>query len=361
MAKLLLAGHFGCGNLGDDAIFMGLIFGLGDANYEFTILSGNPEETFRNYGIRSVNRMDFGVVEQELAKCDALVFPGGSVFQDVTSVRSVAYYSRIVKMAKKAGKKVIMVGQGVGPLTRFFGKRMAAAAFNMADKIVVRDPMSVSALREMGVTKPMAVGADSAFLLPEPHGIEEASGFAVGTMRTIGIAPRPFGKDKKKAIQVFGDLARLVFQANMVPVLIEMDKNHDGPLILEISKAQGGKIPDLRKLPNPMQLQGRMARMDAVIAMRLHAGILATTVGVPAMMINYDPKVAAFAKMLDFGSSIGVENITAQRIFDSFQTFLKEKERNLRTLERKREEFRKLAQLNVTAIDESLNVKASAK
>jgi len=355
MPNLVLAGHFGCGNLGDDAILLGFVQAIG-SQFDLTVMSGAPEDTYRLYGLRSIPRMDMGAFGEEIDKADALVFPGGSIFQDATSARSVAYYSNLVKRAKKSGKKVFMVGQGVGPLTSFFGKRMAAAAFNAADAIICRDPSSPSALKEIGVTRPVRVGADLAFLLPDQPPSDDAS-FAVGNMKTVGIAPRPYGKNPKEAVQMFGDLARLLFQANMMPVLIEMDSKHDGPLILEISKSQGGKVPDIRKLNTPMQVQGRMARMDSLIAMRLHAGILATTVGVPPFMVSYDPKVAAYSKMLDLGGSMPIEGLTAQRLFENFSAFQRDRERNIKVLLKKRDEFRQAALISVEAVREGLGVR----
>jgi polysaccharide pyruvyl transferase CsaB len=352
MPHLTLAGHFGCGNLGDDAILLGFVQEIG-RDFDVTVLSGAPEETYRNYGLRSIPRMDMQAYRTELERTDALVFPGGSIFQDVTSVRSVAYYSNLVKVAKKAGKKVYLVGQGVGPLSGFFGKRMAASAFGAADQIVCRDQQSPQLLRTLGVKIPIQVGADCAFLLPESK-VDEGSAFSIGNMRAVGIAPRPLGKDTPKMIQLFGEFARSLLANGYYPVFLEMDSKHDGPLLAEISKAQGGKVPEIRKLITPMQIQGRIGRMETVVAVRLHAGILATTMGIPPLMISYDPKVTAFSKALDFGINLNVQDITAPRLFENFQAFMKDRDRNIRSLERKREEFRNSAMLNVEVVRDGL-------
>lgn len=347
MPNLLLAGHFGCGNLGDDAILLGFVQGL-TPDFELTVMSGAPESTFRLYNLRSIPRKDFTAFKTELERCDALVFPGGSLFQDATSGRSVGYYAQIAKMAKRAGKKVIFVGQGVGPLKGGCAKSWTAGAFNMADAIVCRDPQSPTLLKSIGVKKPIQVSADCAFLMPEPKAKDD-SAFGVGNMKAVGIAPRPFGRPKE-CLQFFGDLARLMFQNQIVPVLVEMDAQFDGPLIYEIGKANGGKIPDIRKLETPTQMQSRLARLDSIISMRLHGGILAATVGIPPMMLSYDPKVAAFSKMLGFDTSISTENMNAQRVFEAFQQFQRDRERNIKILERKREEFREQARLNCQVV-----------
>ena len=349
----MLAGYIGCGNLGDDAIMLGLVHALGAEGYEFTVMSGAPEETYRLYGLSGMPRRDMKRFEELIAEHDALVFPGGSIFQDATSMMSPGYYAKLVEVAKRAKKKVIMVGQGVGPLTSFLGKRASIGAFNSADAIAVRDPASMALLKELGVKTPVRVAADMAFLMPQAEATTDDESFKVGNMRAIGIAPRslPKGHD---AAALFGEFCRLVFQSGVMPVLIPMDKNEDVPLIQEISNRQGGRIPDLRKLATPVELLKRMDRMDAVIAVRLHAGILASSVGCPPLMIGYDPKVTAFAKMLELGPALALDGLTGQRMFDAFSTFLKDRDRNVKFLAKKREEMVKLATLNIELLRETI-------
>lgn len=354
MARILLAGYFGCGNIGDDAILLGIVEGLRHSNHDLAALSGAPEETYRYHGVTAYPRKDFKAIREALEGRDALVFAGGSIFQDTTSLRSVYYYSSLVKEAKKLGKKVLFVGQGVGPLKRFFGKRWAASAFNAADAIVVRDPASASLLNSLGVKKQIRLAADPAFLLPSVAAIDDGQGFGVGDMKAVGLAPRSFGKSTKEVVELFGGLARLLFQANMMPYLIEMDRANDGPLIDAIEKQQGGKIPDLRKIISPIDMQKRIARMDSMIAMRLHAGILATTVGVPPYMVSYDPKVSAFAKILELNAVSEIGNTSPQRIFDGFMAFQKSRERNVGLLQSKHEELVKLARVNLDTINSCL-------
>jgi polysaccharide pyruvyl transferase WcaK-like protein len=197
--------------------------------------------------------------------------------------------------------------------------------------------------------------ADMAFMLPPVQLTDDVQGFTVGNMKTVGISARPLDK-KTDIATLFGDFCRLLYQNGSMPVLIEMDRDEDGPLIAEIAKRQGGKIPDLRKMSTPMQLQQRLLRMDSIVAMRLHAGILATTVGIPPLMVSYDPKVTAFAKMMDLGTPLSIQGLTAQRLFDTFTSFQKDRERNGRLVERKRDEMRKLAELNIELVRNTVRV-----
>ena len=352
MPNLLIAGHFGAGNVGDDAILVGFADGISRVGgFEITAMSGSPEDTFRNYNIRGIPRKNLAAFNEALSQTDALVFAGGSIFQDATSVASAMFYASLVKRAKKAGKKVFLVGQGVGPLTKFLSKRAAASAFNMADGIVVRDPISAQTLRDLGVKRPIKMGADSAFLLsPNRDGGEN---FQVGDRKSIGIAPKLIGRGLKESVALFGEFTRLVFQSNYMPIMIAMDRNEDTPLIQAINESQGGRIPDLRKVHRPQDIQARIQRMDAVVAVRLHAAILAASVGTPSLMISYDPKVSAFAKLIE-APCVPAEGLTSSRLLENFQLFMKNRERYVAATERQRAELVKLAEVNVETVVESL-------
>ncbi|HXH59959.1 MAG TPA: polysaccharide pyruvyl transferase CsaB [Fimbriimonadaceae bacterium] len=349
--RLVLAGYFGRGNLGDDAILLGFDRAVNGLGYGYVTICGSPEGLMRNYGLKGVGHLDFKAVQSAIEESDALVFPGGSVFQDVTSVRSVAYYANLIKAAKKADKKVVMLGQGIGPLNRFLGKRLAVSAISMVDAIAVRDAESAKDLQRLGVQRPSRVTADMAFLLPEPPGEKEQAKFGVGGMKSIGVSARPSGNDKgKHVVQVFSQLLRLLFDKGWVPAMIEMDREIDRPIIDRIGKSHGGKVPEIKGLTSPVELQKRLMRMDAVIGMRLHAGVLAATVGVPAYMVSYDPKVNAFANAMGLPTPQKIEGTTAERIFDGFQAFMKDRERVVASIRRRRDELSKKAEENIEVL-----------
>lgn len=348
MARLLLGGYFGCGNIGDDAILMGFVAGTQGMGHEMRVMAGSPERLMRNYGLQAIDRTDFKVIDAALEQADALVFPGGSLFQDVTSVRSVLYYEKLVKMAKAAKKRVLLLGQGVGPLTKFFGKNAARNAFNQADLLCVRDPASVNALRELGVKRTAIATADMAFLLPRPELTESSQDFSVGGMRTVGINCRPWGNNKEM-VDTFAAFVRLLFEKGLVPMMIPQDTVEDQAIVDQISKACNGKVPELRGLTTARQLQERIMRMDAVVSMRLHTGILATTVGVPSLMVSYDPKVTAFANMMGGASPLKVEGLTADRMWAALESLLNDRDAARAQVERKREELEKTARGNIDA------------
>jgi polysaccharide pyruvyl transferase WcaK-like protein len=175
-------------------------------------------------------------------------------------------------------------------------------------------------------------------------------------MRTVGIAPRPLGK-KIDVVGLMSEFCQMLFKSGAMPVLIGMDRHEDLPLIQQIEDRAGGKIPDLRKLEGPQEVQSRLARMDTVVAMRLHAGILAATVQVPALMLAYDPKVSAFARQLDIGNSVPLDRLTGARLFDLYTTFQKDRDRNVKILDGRRHELAKAAAQNVELVAQGLGTR----
>lgn len=357
MSHLILAGYFGCGNNGDDAILLGYLnaLELASPGHDFTVMAGSPDAMQRTHNLRAIDRRDGKAFSEALATADAVVFPGGSIFQDVTSQRSVFYYHDLVKKAKKAGKKVLLLGQGVGPVTGFFGKRLTAEAFKLADVISVRDPGSISLLQSLGVKRPTKVTADSALLLPQPPDTGEGGNYGIAGTSTIGIIGRPWGKGKA-TVELFANFCRFLFQNQMMPVLIEMDSVVDAPFIDEVEKLYGGRISHVRKIATPVLIQQRLARMDGLVSMRLHGSILGALAGLLPFTVSYDPKTTAFARLLGYDTPPLIQDLTAQRLFELFSEHQRLRDRSRPLIERNLADLKKAAEGNIELTIDALRL-----
>ena len=91
--KFLLAGYFGFGNFGDEAILKYAVdvlrFYYKDAQIE--IITQSPYLAKKNLNAQGVYRFDSKALIKAIKSCDYLIFPGGSVLQDVTSLKSILY------------------------------------------------------------------------------------------------------------------------------------------------------------------------------------------------------------------------------------------------------------------------------
>ena len=90
--KVAVSGYYGYGNFGDEAILGVLIDYLFRTNAETTVFSNNPELTSAQYGIKSVKNFDILSVMKVISESDILISGGGSLLQDVTSLKSLLYY-----------------------------------------------------------------------------------------------------------------------------------------------------------------------------------------------------------------------------------------------------------------------------
>ena len=87
MTKYVISGYIGFDNFGDEAICGILTKYLKDKSAEkITVLSVNPEKTSRLYGVDSAPFLGF---IKPILDSDVLISSGGSLLQDITSLKSL--------------------------------------------------------------------------------------------------------------------------------------------------------------------------------------------------------------------------------------------------------------------------------
>ncbi len=75
-------------------------------------------------------------------KADMIVFGAGGLLQNTTSMRSLVYYLFWAFLANFLHKKVIWLGQGIGPIKGVFSRFISRKILSLAHVISVRDPAS---------------------------------------------------------------------------------------------------------------------------------------------------------------------------------------------------------------------------
>ena len=355
--KVLVAGYYGCGNLGDDALLQAFYQGLAGTNIQVVAMAGNPERLQRAVGVRAIPRREMQYFKKEMESSSALVFAGGGILQDVTSYFSLRYYAGLIQQAKKMKKPVMMLAQGVGPVTSMLGKSAATAALRQVDLLTVRDSMSAGAARALGYRGHIEVTADLAWLLQPAE--SSATEFAVGSMKAVAVSVRPW-KGEKGLAKVFGEFAQMLFRNGFVPVLLEMDHEMDRALLDEIANLHGGRCPDIRNLHTPSEMMARIARTHGVVAMRLHAGIFAAKSGIAPLMVAYDPKVTAMAEQVGLPAPIPLQGITAQRLWSAFEALERDRASITRTMQERVDAMVALATRNLDILKGRLQAQEAA-
>jgi polysaccharide pyruvyl transferase CsaB len=259
------------------------------------VLSADPAATSAAHGVETWSRSP-GAVWKALDGARLLISGGGSLVQDVTSARSAVYYLGLMVAASMRGVPVAVVGQGVGPLRRWWVRTLARHAFGRAAVLSVRDADSAALLAGLGVAAPVHVGADLAVLAPAPspsRGEDLLAGAGLhGRTPRLAVAARPWPgladpRDLGAAIRRFA-AARGV----AVCVLV-FDRMRDVAVSRALAGATGGTIIHTASVPD---LVGVIGAMDLMLGVRLHSLILAAAQGVPVVGLAYDPKVASFMR-----------------------------------------------------------------
>jgi polysaccharide pyruvyl transferase CsaB len=304
--RFVISGYYGCGNAGDEAVLAGAWDALtrrsaGEAS--LTVLSQNPQQTEALHGLPAVDRMNFPLVRRTIRESDVLLTGGGSLLQDVTSVRSLLYYLWVARAGLNAGKPVMFYAQGIGPLRRKISRLLVRSVANRAAYVTVRDEDSASLLTAIGARKPtVEVTADPAFAL-DPAGPDEIDAIIAAESLPsdrplLAVALRSWGDG---AIDLHAKLLNELHRTTnahvmVIPMQFPEDREFAGRVQSRIGL--GCSCTILSRPYPPRALLGLVARAQALVAMRLHALIFAARAAVPLVALSYDPKVDSLMRAL---------------------------------------------------------------
>ncbi len=281
MAAALLFGYFGAGNFGDEWVLASFLRNCHQANLtpdNVLVLSRHPERTAAEHQVQALPR-HWRAIFAGLRNCQSLIGCGGSLFQDVTSVRSLLFYNLIVWVAKGMGKKVALLAQGLGPLQRPFSRRLVALTLNRCDLLTFRDPVSAALAQRLGVHKDLCiVTADLTFLwddLPSPVPFYPVA---------LNLRPTAHSWTPETFRTILQEMVEGGQRLLLLPLQPEVDEKSLQPI--------AGWFPcDWQPYRHWRDGLEGIARTQLLIAMRLHALIAACLVGVSFLGLCYDPKI----------------------------------------------------------------------
>ncbi|MDK2836170.1 MAG: hypothetical protein PWP21_947 [Thermosediminibacterales bacterium] len=357
MNKILVSGYYGFGNAGDEAILAAIVKSfkkIQQIQTTITVLSNNPEETRKKHGINAVKRTNPVSILKAIAGCDILLSGGGGLLQDITSSRSISYYLSLIFLAKKMGKKVMVYGNGVGPVKRNANRKLIRSVLNKVDLITVRDERSKKELQNMGVVNSkITVTADPALMLDdfstEPGDeLIEGLGIENNNKGLIGISVRKWKKFKETSSEIarWGDY--LIKNHGFNLLFIPMHFYSDVEAAREIASKMANKPYIIEQKIEFDQIQAVVSKLDLLVGMRLHSLIFSALSSVPMVGLEYDPKVTEFLKQVDQPSGGKVGKIDHIQLIKLSEEILKNKEEHKEKLKDK------VAQLKEKAFNNTL-------
>ena len=301
--KVAVIAWIGSTNLGDDLIFAALIELLGEFNVrpqDITAFSTNPEDTSRKFGVHSVGHLDPVATLRVLSACDLVIFGGGGLIQDETSAWNLPYYYGRLWLARWLGKPIVTLGVGVGPLKTRLGRWLTRITLRGQDAVVLRDPKSRDELVDLGVRQ-ATVGADLVFGMKPVAG--EPKPYLAVSLRHY--APRsrvlPVSLSKSEAGESVTDLLASVLdeaadRTGLAIRFVSFDTDQDFAFHRKIADRMVHAVTFAT--PSTNDVIEAIGSASVVLAMRFHAGVIATMAGRPSVLIGYSPKIYALEKMV---------------------------------------------------------------
>ena len=300
---VMLCGYFGACNVGDDATLEAVLSSLPHLPKGIVPIVPAHKSDALPSGVRAIGRYNIPKIKKELAKTRLFILCGGTLLQNSTSNRSLAYYYYLSGLAAKQGARVMIYAGGIGPIIGDEAAYEAVYAVENADTVTLRDPDSLELLKKLECdVSGIAVTADAALNTPPlelppsildrlPAGREF---FAVSVRSLGGLRRGKNARSSKEISEMISSAVRVIAdRRNAIPLFIPFAPEDVKECRAVCSKTERGIVMPLM---HPGHIVSLIAKCSFTLGMRLHSGVFSSVAGVPAIMIAYDPKVAAFAR-----------------------------------------------------------------
>lgn len=329
----LICGYFGYGNLGDEAVLEAEISAIRKMHplAPITVMSHTKKATSDSYGVSSVNRYSlFGIV-RSMKKHDELIFGGGGLLQDATSVRSVLYYCAVLMLAAVFGMKITVLANGIGPLHHKISKMLVKKAVSNADMISVRDRHSSEILKQIGISNKIFTVSDPASeLIPADDGRVKYLLEKLGiTGKYYVLSLRPSGENDNEFVSsVASACIKISSDYGLKTVIVMMNPIADRKICRCASKLIPGSA--VMEGLSAREAAGIIAGAEFTAGTRLHALVFSKAAGKPFFAFAYDPKVKSFAEENGGMGCCEIDGSAGKRLAEAI-----DKEKNICLLKKK--------------------------
>jgi polysaccharide pyruvyl transferase CsaB len=292
--RVFLAGAFGQGNPGDEALLSAFARALGD--YSTVAASSDPAATAAAHGVTAVSRDEMAPVAREIGRADAVVIAGGTIFKALHPSCGRAPLSLLRRTAALAAatralrKPLALVGVGAAPIHGAPARGLVRTIVRAADLLILRDDESAGHLAAVGAPTPVRVGADPAWtLLPDPQPAAPGDALVVALSHLAG--SRDLGEHLAAGLEPIADAG--------IPVRLDpWQPDGDAELATEVATRLGGRAEIAAPPADLTAARDDMTGARLVIAQRFHALVAAASAGVPVLAVAHEPKLSGLARRL---------------------------------------------------------------
>ena len=340
---IVISGYYGFNNVGDEAVLTSIIQDVSAEmpGVKLVVLSDNPTQTEMRYQVEAINRWDVKRVAQVIKKSDLLISGGGSLLQDVTSLKTIPYYLGVTAIAQFYRKPVVFYSQGIGPVNHFSSRLLMKMIVSRVNHIFVREQGSKVLLEQMGIKKPpITVSIDPVLGIKVKKEIQEKVAVSMGDKPTVGIYLRTWAADKQlvdELVPVMQHIQQLGYQIYAIPMYYK----EDSTIAKQLASAVKGDIHVVDRELSIDEVVAYTAQFDWIIGMRLHSLIMAHAVETPMIALSYDPKVKGFIKEVGGKycmDSQKIDSLQLNAYIDTLNSTLEAEKAHIRSVNKKKSE-----------------------
>ena len=300
---VVLCGYYGFGNMGDNALLRSSV-DIAKRRFSqkrISALTRRGKKDSDKFGIPCVSRTSPWAVCRELKSASVLVFGGGTLLQDTTSLRSLIYYAAIIEYAAVCGVRIELWGNGIGMERGIVGRNIIKHALSKCHRVGLRDLSSLSyclslakGFRDIQIyyepdLAMRLIGAPRSRIeyLLEHFGLMRegvVSKFAVVAVK---------GTSGRGYIEIFSRHLTALVKNSVKLLFVPMFEKEDITETRRLCELHGGTVAENI---SENDMIGLISHSCTVVGMRLHALVFAASVGIPFVGFGSDPKLESFCR-----------------------------------------------------------------
>ncbi|MFF7397938.1 polysaccharide pyruvyl transferase family protein [Achromobacter sp. NPDC008082] len=311
--RVILSGFYGANNAGDEMILRSISkrIAAADKSTQVVIAAENPLFVELTHGLPAFRRSLHHVADSYSRNASAIVVGGGGLWHDYTFSRaggirslftgakiSIAGFSILPMIGMVRQVPFFGVGLGVGPLHDPEAKQLLKWVANHATSIQVRDQESLDALQELELKTQCSLEPDVVYAVdlgdvtPDSALRERAAGRAI-----VGVNVRHWQKEtgQPNLVALAAALDAIAARGNVYFVGIPMQEGggHDrDALEFVFARMQDRSSSEIyAEIIGVHNIANVLNSFDYLIAMRLHAALIAHRLHKRVLGLSYDPKV----------------------------------------------------------------------
>jgi polysaccharide pyruvyl transferase WcaK-like protein len=308
--KFFIFGYFGWYNVGDDSIGLVILQELAK-KYPDSKLSATINDSYfiSKNDLRNVEIIDFSLISilKAIKNSDEFIIAGGTHFQDEDQFffrrlkinfffLLITIYSRII------GKYPILLGHGIGPISKFSTRMMLKFIFSNVKSINVRDHSSLEVVEDIGYSNKCSKTFDLAVCLLDYYHVSFNDEFEIIGISLLPVYEIYYGdinKDMVLVNEISKALTGLLKENKKLVIklfafrsgILHSDENILNELLSSLANFQN-RISFVKYEGEISSFFSEISSCDYFIGMRYHSILFSYILQKPIIAINYMEKCA---------------------------------------------------------------------